>query len=79
VRVAELLANRNITIDLSRAAADRLIEEGYDPVYGARPLKRVLQRRIVDPLALQLIQGQVSDGDHVTVDVGVDGELVFNN
>jgi ATP-dependent Clp protease ATP-binding subunit ClpB len=65
-RVAELLANRNITIDLSRDAADRLIEEGYDPVYGARPLKRVLQRRIVDPLALQLIQGQVRDGDHVT-------------
>ncbi|MFO7541166.1 MAG: ATP-dependent chaperone ClpB [Chloroflexota bacterium] len=78
-RVAELLANRNITIDLSREAADRLIEEGYDPVYGARPLKRVLQRRIVDPLALQLIQGQVRDGDHVTVALGADGELVFNN
>jgi ATP-dependent Clp protease ATP-binding subunit ClpB len=78
-RVAELLANRNITIDLSREAADRLIEEGYDPVYGARPLKRVLQRRIVDPLALQLIQGQVRDGDHVTIEAGTDGELVFNN
>jgi ATP-dependent Clp protease ATP-binding subunit ClpB len=78
-RVSELLANRNITIDLSRAAADRLIEEGYDPVYGARPLKRVLQRRIVDPLALQLIQGQVQDGDHVTVELRADGELVFNN
>ncbi|MCL4872228.1 MAG: hypothetical protein KJ063_24985, partial [Anaerolineae bacterium] len=48
-----------------------------DPVYGARPLKRVLQKRVVDPLALQLIQGQVRDGDHVLVDAA-GGELTFS-
>jgi ATP-dependent Clp protease ATP-binding subunit ClpB len=55
---------------------DLLIEEGYDPVYGARPLKRVLQRRIVDPLALKVIQAEVREGDHVVVD-RVNGALSF--
>ena len=54
-----------------------LIDEGYDPVYGARPLKRVLQRRIVDPLALRLIEGDVRDGDHVVVDA-YDSQLTFD-
>ncbi len=71
-----LLAERGISIELTNAALDVLIEEGYDPAYGARPLKRVIQRRIVDPLALQLIQGDITDGDHVVVDA-VDGELTF--
>ena len=67
--VRDLLAKRSVTITLTDAAADLLIEEGYDPVYGARPLKRVLQKRIVDPLALKLIQAEIRDGDHVVVDV----------
>ena len=46
-----------------------LIEEGYDPVYGARPLKRVIQQQIVDPLAMKVIQAELQDGDHVVVDV----------
>jgi ATP-dependent Clp protease ATP-binding subunit ClpB len=75
--VRALLAKRNISIALTEAATDLLIDEGYDPVYGARPLKRVLQRRIVDPLALEVIQGEVRDGDHVVVD-RTDGELSFN-
>ncbi|MCA9999354.1 MAG: AAA family ATPase, partial [Anaerolineales bacterium] len=74
--VSRLLGNRRVSLELSPAAMDRLIEEGYDPVYGARPLKRVLQRRLIDPLALRLIQGQVREGDHVLVDVG-NGELTF--
>ena len=66
--VRELLAKRGVTIALTEAATDMLIAEGYDPVYGARPLKRVLQRRVVDPLALKLIQAEVREGDHVVVD-----------
>lgn len=76
-QVRDLLDRRNVSITLTAAATDLLIEEGYDPVYGARPLKRVLQKRVVDPLALQLIQGQVRDGDHVLVDTAV-GELTFS-
>lgn len=67
-RVKKLLAKRNITIALTDKAADLLIAEGYDPAYGARPLKRVLQNRVVDPLSLKLLQGEVRDGEHVVVD-----------
>ncbi len=74
--VRGLLARRNITLALTEAATDLLIEEGYDPVYGARPLKRVLQRRIIDPLAIRVIQGDVREGDHVVVEVA-DGALEF--
>lgn len=74
--VSQLLGKRRVSIELSDAATDLLIDEGYDPVYGARPLKRVLQRRLIDPLALQLIQGEVGEGDHLMVDVQ-DGELMF--
>jgi ATP-dependent Clp protease ATP-binding subunit ClpB len=72
----QLLAKRGISVALTEAASEVLIGEGYDPVYGARPLKRVLQRRIMDPLALQLIQGDIHDGNHVVVDAD-DGELSF--
>ncbi|MBP6470193.1 MAG: ATP-dependent chaperone ClpB [Chloroflexi bacterium] len=75
--VRDLLAKRNVTITLTEPATDLLIEAGYDPVYGARPLKRVLQKRIVDPLALKLIQAEIRDGDHVVVDT-VNGELAFD-
>jgi ATP-dependent Clp protease ATP-binding subunit ClpB len=74
--VRGLLARRGVTLSLTEAATDLLIEEGYDPVYGARPLKRVLQRRIIDPLAIRVIQGDVREGDHVVVEV-TEGELDF--
>jgi len=74
--VRGLLARRDITLALTETATDLLIEEGYDPVYGARPIKRVLQRRIIDPLAIRVIQGDVRDGDHVVVEV-IDGQLDF--
>jgi ATP-dependent Clp protease ATP-binding subunit ClpB len=74
--VRGLLAKRNVTMTLTEAATDLLIEEGYDPVYGARPLKRVLQRRIIDPLAIRVIQGDVREGDHVVIEVE-DGGLDF--
>ena len=74
--VRDLLAKRNVTITLTDAATDLLVAEGYDPVYGARPLKRVLQKQIVDPLALKLIQAEIRDGDHVVVGVA-DNALTF--
>ena len=74
--VRQLLAKRNISIKMTDVAADLLIEEGYDPAYGARPLKRVIQQRIIDPLALQVIQNEVRDGDHLLVDAKGE-ELTF--
>jgi len=50
-----------------------IIEEGYDPVYGARPLKRTIQRRILDPLALRVLQGEFREGDRIRIDAGGDG------
>jgi ATP-dependent Clp protease ATP-binding subunit ClpB len=75
-RLRQLLGERKITIELTNAAKEAIIREGYDPVYGARPLKRVLQRRIQDPLALKILQGEVRDGDHVVVDA-IGDELTF--
>jgi len=63
------LSDRKIRLEMSDRARDLLIEEGYDPVYGARPLKRTIQRRILDPLALGVLQGDFREGDVVHVDV----------
>jgi ATP-dependent Clp protease ATP-binding subunit ClpB len=71
--LARRLADRKIHIELSDAARDLIIEEGYDPVYGARPLKRTIQRRVLDPLALAVLQGEFKEGDRVAVDAGRDG------
>jgi ATP-dependent Clp protease ATP-binding subunit ClpB len=66
--VEKLLAERKITLELTRAANDLLLSEGYDPAYGARPLRRTIQRLIQDPLALQILEGKILPGDHVIVD-----------
>jgi ATP-dependent Clp protease ATP-binding subunit ClpB len=71
------LAERKITVELTPAAKGLLVEEGYDPVYGARPLKRAIQRRVLDPLAMQVLEGQFTEGDHIVVDAG-DGQLTFS-
>jgi ATP-dependent Clp protease ATP-binding subunit ClpB len=62
------LKERNISIELTRAAKDLLIEEGYDPAFGARPLKRVIQKQLLDSIALKLLQGEFRDGDIIKVD-----------
>jgi ATP-dependent Clp protease ATP-binding subunit ClpB len=73
------LEDRKITIVLSEAAKDKLIEEGYDPVYGGRPLKRTLQRRVLDPLAMRVLQGDFREGDTVHIDAGAGQEgLTFD-
>ena len=66
--VEALLAERNITLALTGAAKEVLLSEGYDPAYGARPLRRTIQRMIQDPLALHILEGKVLPSDHVLVD-----------
>ena len=73
-RLANLLASRRVTIELTSAAKAFLAERGFDPVFGARPLKRAIQRELQDPLALALLQNQVREGDHVVVDAAANGE-----
>jgi ATP-dependent Clp protease ATP-binding subunit ClpB len=75
-RLIARIAERGVTVELTDAARDQLGKLGYDPVYGARPLKRVIQRHLVDPLARGLLQGDFGAGDHVRVDAS-DGELTF--
>jgi ATP-dependent Clp protease ATP-binding subunit ClpB len=74
----KLLAGRKITLELTDAAREKLAEEGYDPVYGARPLKRVIQQRLQNELALKLLQGEFRDGDTVVVDVDAAGQFTFH-
>ncbi len=66
--VEKLLAERQITLELTPAANELLLREGYDPSYGARPLRRTIQRLIQDPLAMQILEGAVLPGDHIRVD-----------
>ena len=63
------LADRKIQIRLSDAAKDKLAEQGYDPVFGARPLKRTIQRMVENPLAVEVLGGKFGEGDHIVVDV----------
>jgi ATP-dependent Clp protease ATP-binding subunit ClpB len=76
-RLAKLLSERKISVELSAEAKALLAEKGYDPAYGARPLKRVIQKAVQDPLAEEILSGRVKDGDTVKVDVQA-GALVFN-
>jgi ATP-dependent Clp protease ATP-binding subunit ClpB len=75
-RLARRVAERGITLELSDDARALLANLGYDPTYGARPLKRVVQKRLVDPLALAILRGEFSEGDTVAVDAAA-GELVL--
>jgi len=75
-RVTKRLANLGLELELTPAALDRLATEGYDPSYGARPLKRVIQHRLLDPLSLDLLEGKFKDGDTILIDA-VDGALTF--
>jgi ATP-dependent Clp protease ATP-binding subunit ClpB len=71
------LAERKISVELNDAARDYLVREGYDPAYGARPLKRAIQRLVLDPLALRVLEGDFREGDTVVVDA-TQGGLVFD-
>jgi ATP-dependent Clp protease ATP-binding subunit ClpB len=75
-RLRERLAMRGLDLELTDEAKEQLVEAGWDPTYGARPLKRAIQRLIENPLALRLLEGEFGEGDSVRVDVE-GGELVF--
>ena len=75
-RFEKLLSERQISLDLSDKAVARIAEAGYDPIYGARPLKRALQKLVIDPLATRLLGGELGTGDHIVVDEA-GTELVF--
>jgi ATP-dependent Clp protease ATP-binding subunit ClpB len=72
------LAEKKIGIEASQAAKELLAQRGYDPVYGARPLKRVIQRDIQNPLALKIISGECKEGGTVRIDADKSGGLVFS-
>ncbi len=76
-RLKELLSERKMDVELTDAAREMIAREGFDPVYGARPLKRALQREVQNPLAVRILEGEFEDGDTVLVDVR-DGGTVFS-
>jgi ATP-dependent Clp protease ATP-binding subunit ClpB len=76
LRLRQRLAERGLGLELTDAAKEQLVEAGWDPTYGARPLKRAIQRLVENPLALRLLEGEFGEGDTVRVDAE-DGELVF--
>jgi len=76
-RLARLLEDRKITIVLEPSARDWLADKGYDPTYGARPLKRVIQKSVQDPLSELILSERVKDGEKVAISVGKQG-LTFN-
>jgi ATP-dependent Clp protease ATP-binding subunit ClpB len=75
-RLRDRLAERRISIELTDAAKETLAEAGWDPAYGARPLKRAIQRLVENPLALRLLEGDFADGDTILIDAR-DGAIVF--
>ncbi|MBN2312070.1 MAG: AAA family ATPase, partial [Candidatus Hydrogenedentes bacterium] len=75
-RLSGRLDQKRITLTLTDAARDLIAEKGYDPAYGARPLKRVIQRTVLDPMAMEILAGRIHEGAHVTLDAQ-DGEVVL--
>jgi ATP-dependent Clp protease ATP-binding subunit ClpB len=75
-RLSNMLADKNLTIELSDAARTHLADSGYDSIYGARPLKRVIQRELQNELARKILAGKVSDGDNIKVEVA-NAAIVF--
>ena len=76
--IAERLEEQGLLVELTDAAREWLAKEGYDPQFGARPLRRALQRYVESPLSIQLLRGDYQSGDHVLVDVGEEGKLIFS-
>jgi ATP-dependent Clp protease ATP-binding subunit ClpB len=77
-RFERLLADRKLTLEVTPGARRLLAEEGYDPAFGARPLKRAIQRLIQNPLAMQILEGRFQEGDRILVKEGEGGTLVFD-
>jgi ATP-dependent Clp protease ATP-binding subunit ClpB len=76
-RVRRLLADRRMDLEITEAAEDLIAEEGFDPAFGARPLKRAIQRLVQNPLAMRILDGEFDDGDTIRVDRAEGDQLVF--
>ena len=76
--MTQRLAEQQITLEFTDAAKDKVVEEGYDPEYGARPLRRALQRHVEDPLAELLLRKEVKEGSRIVIRVK-EGELFISN
>jgi ATP-dependent Clp protease ATP-binding subunit ClpB len=76
-RLSELLREREVTLEITPEARRLIAEEGYDPAFGARPMKRAIQHMVSDPLAMAFLDGRFSDGDTIRIDVGSGSELEF--
>ncbi len=76
-RLRRLLADRNVTLELTEGARETVADAGYDPVYGARPIKRAIQRLVQDPLSVKVLRGEFRPGDHVVVGEGRGEALEF--
>jgi ATP-dependent Clp protease ATP-binding subunit ClpB len=76
-QLRDRLRDRGLELAISTAAHDQLAEQGYDPDFGARPLKRVLQKQLADPIALAILKGELAEGDVVSVEATPDGGLVI--
>ena len=74
--VCKLLAERRIELEVTQQARELLADRGYDPHYGARPLKRVIQRMLQDPLAMKILEGEFPEGSKVSADARVSGEAL---
>jgi ATP-dependent Clp protease ATP-binding subunit ClpB len=75
--VQKRLQDRKINLELTDRVREYISEEGYSPVYGARPLKRALQRIIEDSLATRILEGEIAEGDDIVADLNGNGEIVF--
>ncbi|MFP6606047.1 MAG: type VI secretion system ATPase TssH, partial [Myxococcota bacterium] len=75
-RVQKLLGERRLTLELTEAAKTLLGERGFDPQYGARPLKRVIQRLLQDPLAIRILEGEFAEGAKIGADVSASGDAL---
>ncbi|MDP4158684.1 MAG: ATP-dependent chaperone ClpB [Bacillota bacterium] len=73
------LSERKLTLELTESAREQLAREGYDPVYGARPLKRVIQQRLQNPVALRMLQGEFKEGERILVDADATGEFTISS
>jgi len=75
---AQLKEQRNITLEVTKAFTDKVVDEGYDPSYGARPLRRAIMRLLEDSLAEAILSGRILDGDRALIDVGSEGQTVIS-
>jgi ATP-dependent Clp protease ATP-binding subunit ClpC len=76
-KVETRLRNKDITLKISAKVKKMLSDEGFDITYGARPLKRLIQNKILDELSLEIIEGKIKDGDKVTIDLGVENKVLL--